>query len=156
MTRLHHEVVVRAPADAVWRELTDLTAVVHYNPLAARVVVTTAHATGPGAARRCEGPQGAFCERVLEWEPGRSVTMELTESPWPVVSMRWVSGLASEGASTRLTQVTTYAPRFGPLGALLDRVVLRRQLHRGIGGVLEAFARHVEARERGGSTGEGR
>jgi uncharacterized protein YndB with AHSA1/START domain len=147
MTTLKHKIFIHAPPERVWEALADLESVRHYNPMAHRVTITTAKREGPGAERRCEGPQGAFCERVLSWDVGRSITIELSESKWPVAGMRWTTRLQPDSAGTLMLQETTYEPKFGILGHALDRVVLRRKLTVGIRDVFHRFRAHVEGLE---------
>lgn len=145
MTQLRHKVFIAAPPEVVWSALADMTSVRHYNPLVERVFLLAGPLSGPGAARRCEGPQGAFVERVGAWERGRSITIDLVESGWPVRGMRWTTSVRADDAGTLMTQTTEYKPKFGPLGALLDRVVLRRKLAAGIEDVFRRFKAYAEA-----------
>lgn len=148
MSTLRHKIFVHAPPQRVWRELADLESVRHYNPMAHRVVITTSARTGPGAARRCEGPQGAFCERIVAWDEGREITIELTESKWPVRGMRWTTRLQPDAAGTLMLQETSYELKFGLLGKALDALILKRKLKAGIQDVLRRFQDHVEGRAR--------
>lgn len=144
MTTLKHKIFIQAPPEQVWEALADLESVRHYNPMAQRVTITTPVRSGPGAQRRCEGPQGVFCERVVSWEPGRAITIELTESKWPVVGMRWTTRLQADAAGTLMLQEMTYSPKFGVLGRALDALVLRRKMEAGIQDVFQRFRAHVE------------
>ena len=43
-------------------------------------------------------------ERVSEWEDGRALGLEVAESDWPIVFMRWVTKLEPHNGGTRITQ----------------------------------------------------
>lgn len=144
MTELQHKIFIAAPPGAVWDALADLRSVQRYNPLVATVTILDGPATGPGAARRCDGPQGAFVERVTSWDPGHSLTIDLAESGWPVRRMRWTTSVRADAGGTLVTQTTTYEPKLGLLGAALDRLVLRRKLDAGIRDVFRRFKSYVE------------
>lgn len=148
MTTLRHQIRIDAPAEAVWAAIAgDLTAVQHYNPMVSSARLLTERRGGVGATRRCElRPRGFVEERVWEWTPARSIGLEVAASPWPIVFMRWRTELAAEGNATLVSQDMEYEPKFGPLGAVMDALVMRRKLDRGIRDVFESLKRWVEAR----------
>ncbi len=147
MTTLNHQVRIEAPVDAVWKAVSDLLAVQRYNPMVASARYLTDQREGVGAARRCElKPKGWVEERVWEWSPNRAIGLEVAASEWPVVFMRWKTELREDGRATLVSQEMSYRMKLGPLGALMDALVMRRKLDRSIREVFESLKRHVEAR----------
>jgi ligand-binding SRPBCC domain-containing protein len=147
MTTLEHQVRIEAPLDAVWGALADLTAVRHYNPLVAEVKCISASAEGVGATRRCElKPDGWVEERVWSWNPPHAIGLEVAASTWPVALMKWETRLQADGAATLVTQQLSYRLKLGPLGALLDALVMRRKLSQSLDGVFAGLKRYVEGR----------
>jgi ligand-binding SRPBCC domain-containing protein len=146
MTTLHNEIVVDAPPAAVWSVLSTLDVLHEYDPgvrLAKRVGEVPA---GLGAARRCElAPSGWFEERVVEWDPDSRIAFELFDCTLPVRRLRHTYELTAEGGSTRVTQRMEYELKYGLLGALLDRAVVRRQWDAGIKGFFTGLKRRVES-----------
>lgn len=145
MTTLRHEVRIEAPIDAVWNAVSDLEAVREYNPMVASARVVTADRAGVGAARRCElKPKGQVEERIWKWVPPRSIGLEVAASDWPIVFMKWETTLEPNGESTVVRQQMDYRLRFGPLGAALDALVMRRKLDGAVRDVFVNLKRYVE------------
>lgn len=146
MTTIHHDVLVSCPPERLWALLADLEAVQHYNPGVRRAAIEGSLRTGVGARRSCElSPRGRVVERVTHWEPGRAIGLELEEHDWPVEFMRWVTRIEPHGRGTRLTQSLEYEVKFGPVGWLLDRLVMRRKLTVTLDAVFASLARHAES-----------
>jgi hypothetical protein len=145
MTTIRHEVRANCPPDPIWALLSDLEAVQRYNPTVRRATVQGARRTGVGAERACELlPKGRVIERVTHWEDGRAVGLEVAESDWPIRFMRWVTRLEPAGASTRITQSLEYEVKFGPLGWLLDKLVMKRRLTSTLDAVFASLVKHAE------------
>lgn len=149
MTIIHHDVRAACSPERVWALLADLEAVQRYNPGVRHAAIDGAVRTGVGARRSCELlPRGHVVERVTTWEEGKAVGLELAEHDWPVQFMRWVTRVEAEGAGTRITQALEYRMRLGPIGWLLDRLVMRRKLTSSLDAVFASLVRHAEAAER--------
>jgi hypothetical protein len=146
MTTIRHEVHARCRPEKVWALLADLEAVKSYNKTVKSVAVRGGQRTGVGAARVCDLlPSGRVVERVIEWQEGRAVGLEVAESDWPIHFMRWVTKLEAKDGGTRVTQDLEYRVKMGPLGWLLDRVVMKRKLTKTLDGVFAELARTAEA-----------
>lgn len=66
-------------------------------------------------------------------------------SEWPVRFMRWKTTLAGQGGATLVSQQMEYQLKFGPLGALMDALVMRRKLDRSVAQVFLGLKRFTEA-----------
>lgn len=147
MTTIHHEVHAACSPERIWALLADLRAVERYNPGVKRAAVEGPQTSGVGARRSCElVPKGRVVERVTHWEEGRAVGLEVVESDWPIRFMRWVTYIEPSDRGTRVTQSLEYALKFGPLGWLLDRLVMKRKLTATLDGVFASLAKHAEGR----------
>lgn len=145
MTTLRHDVTARCPPERVWALLADLEAVARFNQTIAAARVRGAARAGVGAERECDlKPSGRVVERVIAWDEGRAVGLEVVESDWPIVFMRWTTRVDADEAGARITQELTYQVKFGPLGWLLDNLVMRRKLTSTLD---EVFANLVKAAE---------
>jgi ligand-binding SRPBCC domain-containing protein len=145
MTTLHHQIRIEAPIEAVWKAVSILTEVQHYNPMVASARFLSDRREGVGAMRRCElKPKGWVEERVWEWSPPHVIGLEVSASEWPIAFMKWRTELEKDGNATRISQDLSYKVKFGPLGALMDLLVMRRMLNKGVGGAFEALKRYVE------------
>ena len=145
MTTLHHEVHANCPPERVWALLSDLEAVARYNPTVAAARRRGSIAEGVGAERECDlKPSGRVIERVTTWEEGRAVGLEVVESDWPIVFMRWVTRVEGRDGGARVTQDLDYQVKFGPLGWVLDTLVMRRKLTATLDEVFASLARTAE------------
>ena len=145
MTTLHHEVHANCSPERVWALLSDLEAVARYNPTVAAARRRGDLAGGVGAERECDlKPSGRVIERVTSWEEGSAVGLEVVESDWPIVFMRWVTRVEPRDGGTRVTQELHYQVKFGPLGWLLDALVMRRKLTTTLDDVFTNLARTAE------------
>ena len=96
--------------------------------------------------RACELlPKGRVVERVTHWEEQQALGLEVAESDWPIHFMRWVTRLESNGSTTLITQDLEYRVKFGPLGWLLDTLVMKRKLTRALDGVFAELVKQAEA-----------
>lgn len=145
MAKLHHEISINAPAEKIWQVLDNLEAVQHYNPIVARAKYISANKTGIGAARHCDfKPKGWGKERVIGYDPQQSLTIELYESTWPVKSMWWRTSLKPDGKKTIVEQELEYQLKFGPLGKLLNRLVMQKRLDKSIAEIFVSLKSFVE------------
>lgn len=145
MTSLHHEVHANCPPERVWALLSDLEAVSRYNPTVAAARTRGDLSVGVGAERECDlRPSGRVVERVTTWESGRAVGLEVIESDWPIVFMRWVTRIEPRDGGCRVTQDLDYQVKFGPLGWLLDTLIMRRKLTMTLDDVFARLARTAE------------
>ena len=146
MSTIHHEIETVCPPGRVWDVLSDLEAVRHYNPTVRTVAVRGNRRTGVGAERVCDlYPKGRVVERVTHWEDGRALGLEVAESDWPIRYMRWVTRIEPRGDGSLITQKLEYSLKFGPLGWLLDKLVMKRKLSAALDDVFVRLARRAEA-----------
>jgi hypothetical protein len=146
MTTIRHETRAKCAPDRVWALLSDLEAVQRYNPTVRTATVEGEPRKGVGARRSCDlVPKGRVVERVTHWEDGRAVGLEVAESDWPIHFMRWVTRIEGVGGGTRITQHLEYKVKFGPLGWLLDNLVMRKKLVSNLDVVFAELVKHAEA-----------
>ena len=145
MTTLHNEIVIEGSVSRVWNALSKLDALPHYDPGVDSVSILEGARTGMGAGRRCVLRDGGwFEERVTEWDGSHVLAFDLVACVLPVRSLRHRYILTEEGTSTRVEQSLEYRLKYGPLGAALDAVVVRRKWDAGIKAFLAGLKKHVE------------
>jgi hypothetical protein len=145
MTTLHHEVHAKCRPERIWALLSDLTAVERYNPTVKSATIRGTARSGVGAERACDLlPRGCVVERVTHWEDGRAIGLEVAESDWPIHYMRWVTRVEPTPTGSVITQNLDYRVKFGPLGWLMDRLVMRRQLSQTLDGIFANLVKHAE------------
>jgi hypothetical protein len=83
---------------------------------------------------------------VTHWEEGKVVGLEVVEGDWPIRFMRWVTRIEPTADGSLITQRLDYAMKLGPLGWLLDRLVMKRKLSGTLDEVFARLAKHAAAR----------
>jgi hypothetical protein len=136
----------RCPPERIWELLADLEAVARYNPAvhAARIVGPLQR--GIGAIRECDlAPKGRVKERVTNWEDGQALGLEIIESDWPIHFMKWVTRVDRREPGARIVQNLEYRVKFGPVGWVLDRLVMHRTIAGNVEKALLGLIRQAEA-----------
>jgi ribosome-associated toxin RatA of RatAB toxin-antitoxin module len=134
MTTLHNEIIIDAPIEKIWAALSDIEKLERYDPL-----VKTSHAIsqskhGIGAARKVEMKDGKnwFEEKCTNWNPNESLTYELTACSFPVHRLKHSYRFEKVGKQIKVRQLMEYEIKYGLLGALLDKMMIRKQTDSGI------------------------
>jgi Polyketide cyclase / dehydrase and lipid transport len=147
MTTIHHRYESKASPEQLWHSLSDLTLVETYNPTVKKAHLQGGQKEGVGTIRACDlKPKGKIVERVTVWEQGKAVGLEIVESDWPISRMQWVTRIDPQGAGSVLSQRLDYDMKFGPLGWILNILVLKRNIQKNVG---EALAGLIELAEQG-------
>jgi hypothetical protein len=94
-------------------------------------------------------------ERVTHWEEGRALGLEVAESDWPLRFMRWVTRIEPKHDGSLITQELEYDLKFGPLGWVLDALIMKRKLRATLNDVFVRLAQRAElaALDRSGGLG---
>jgi len=149
MTVLENSIRIDTAPEKVWSVLASLAALAKYDPGVSRVEIVSEAKEGPGAARRCDlTPGGWFKERIADWRPNEALSFELYECSLPVRRLRHSYTLVREGGATVVRQQMEYELKFGPLGKLLDAVMVRRKWDAGIKAFLSGLKRCAETDQR--------
>jgi Polyketide cyclase / dehydrase and lipid transport len=149
MTTVSHRFETSASPEKLWHCLSDLAMVKDYNPTVLSVQLRGNSRIGIGTLRACAlKPKGNVLERVTVWEEGKAVGLEIVESDWPITKMNWVTKISPRGSGSVLLQDLEYGMKFGPLGWLLNVLVMRRNITKNVGEALKGLIRIAE-RENG-------
>jgi uncharacterized protein YndB with AHSA1/START domain len=151
MEALKTDRVIRAPRQLVWETLADLEGVSAWNPAidAAECISEVRH--GLGARRRCHmHPSGWMVESVSEWEPERVIAFTIDNAP-PIKTGLGRFVLSDDELGTRLQASFDYEVRFGPLGPVIDRLIVHRQLSAAWDEGMAGLTRYLEGQERCGT-----
>ena len=124
MTRISHEIQIDAAKDDVWAAIADLGAIQDFHPGVKKSYYTTEQESGVGASRHCD------------LKPFGSVEERATE---------W-----KEGESLALE----YELKFGLLGRLMDRFMVKRRFDKVVPAVLSGLKRHMERGARSDGNGK--
>jgi uncharacterized protein YndB with AHSA1/START domain len=141
MQRLERELVIAAPRLMVWEALSEMKTVSEWNPSIDDVECLSDQISGLGARRRCfTHPTGWMTESVTEWEEGTHVVFSVDDAP-PLKNGAAVFDLSDDMDATRVDARFDYEVKLGPLGPVIDRLIVHRQLlsawQRGLDGLRE-------------------
>ena len=139
------DIVVNAPAAAVWDVLGDFPSVTTWAPSVVASYAIDGRERGPNAARHCDIKGfGGIDETITEWEEGRGFTYEVTPiGPIGRSHSTWTIEPIDQNRS-RVRVRFTWVTRFGPIGALMNALMVRRKLSQGAADALAALKKRVE------------
>ncbi len=146
MATITESTVVAAPPRAIWDLLADLRSPTRYSPQVTAVRLLGDQAEGVGAERHCDLVDGGyFKERVVSWNPGREIAMEIydADGPLKVATGTFTMEPRADGG-TDLTCRMDVTMRFGPLGSLMAATVAKRQFRSLVRGLLAGIKAEVE------------
>lgn len=146
MTTLHNRITINASVDELWKVLSDLEELDQYDPTVRSSTIISDQRTGLNAKRKVLMRDGKnwFEEKVTEFEPGRALCYQLTDCSFPIEGLRHSYRFKPTPTGTEVEQVMEYTVKFGLLGRLLDRVMIRKQTSAGIQKFFAGLKVHVE------------
>ncbi|NOZ32422.1 MAG: SRPBCC family protein, partial [Alphaproteobacteria bacterium] len=139
--RVTHE--TSASPQACWDLIADFKNIAVFNPnLSRSYLLEGSSETGVGTTRQCDLKDGKnfIRERVLEWNEGSDYTVEIYEGSMPVdkaIIKIGITPLPLAGGGTQVFMDFAYAPRMGPLGKVLDVVMMRAMFKKMLQRVIE-------------------
>lgn len=149
MSTHRYTITVEAPAAQVWEALADFGGVVRYNPNVTASYLTGDLATGVGATRHCDltFPGATVEERITSWQEGRAYVAEIYSGEKTPPFRHAQATLEVEPLGSEASTVTAtldYDLRFGPVGALMDRLMVSPKFGPAFGRLLVGLKHHVE------------
>lgn len=150
---MHHVNVTRTidmSADRVWEVVDDFGAVYRYHPLVEQSPIRNGVPSGEGAERVCHFVGGnSITERITQYQPGAGYTIDIIEpGNFPLKSATARLSLHPQGAaSTRVGFEMVFQPKFGPVGWLMGKTVMRSQFRKVLDSVLAGLETHLRTGE---------
>ncbi len=141
-TTLMAEREIVADPSVVWALLKDFQHIDAFNPNLSRSShIGGTPLEGIGAERRCELKDGRnwIEERVIDWRPDESYTVEIYAGTMPIHNVRTTLAVTRNDAGSRAVMKISYTPKLGLLGRLLDHLLLRRKMIELMRNVLEGL-----------------
>ena len=139
MNKVQAQVLIDAPVQKVWEVLADFGGVYRWAPSVTNSYSTSSNNSGSEASRHCDiaGFSGIE-ESITEWNEGRDFTYTFT-GVGPISEGYSTWSVKPQGDKTLVYTDLRYGLRFGPLGALMNVLFLRRKIEKGlVNGVKEA------------------
>lgn len=141
---LSASVVIHAPPAAIWAVLADFGNVHQWAPTVKRAHLTSKAKSGIGCARNCTiGGMGHTDEVVTEWENEKALSYTVSAmGPMAEGLSSW--RLSPSSGGTKVTTSVGYRLRWGPVGRLMHKVMMRRMLKKTLEATQEGLKRRVE------------
>ena len=133
------------PAEKAWAIISDYGAIHKYHPGVERSPILNGIERGVGAIRRCEFYDGSsVVEKVISWQDGRSLTVELSGMSMPLKQAQAQLQVRQAGKGTSDVTITMdFTPKFGPLGWLMGQVMMKPMMRGMFTKVLQALETHA-------------
>ncbi len=134
MATIQNEIIVNASVERIWNVLADLELLDKYDPTVKKSTLISDERTGMGAKRKVNMIDGKnwFEEKVTNFQPNQALTYELTDCSFPIKGLAHSYTFEKIGTRTKVKQVMEYTVKFGFLGKLMDRMMIRKQSDAGI------------------------
>ncbi len=149
MSQLTRQVKIDAPKEKTWEALADFGAVANWAPTVTESHATTEAKRGVGSIRRCDHVRmGILEEEIVTWEEGSSLSYDLIKGlPMPMKSLNNTWAVSAEGDGSLVTLTMNFEMKFGPLGALMAALAVRRAMLKEMGINLAGLKQYVETGE---------
>lgn len=148
MTKITREVWIDASKEQVWEVLADFGNIYKFNPTVPKSYSTSEQTTGLGATRHCDfgGSGSSVEERIVEWQEGESMTIDIYDSVKtpPFKQSGAVISIKEQDDGTLVSGSLVYELKFGPIGGLMDKMMVRSQFESAWSGVLAGLKSYVE------------
>ena len=140
------EVVIDASSDAVWNVLKEFGSVSDWAPSVSKSYYLDSQTSGIGTGRHCDiDGIGSIDEVITEWQEGVGFSYSVTPlGPLAKSSSSWQLTRISD-SQTKLQVVFSYNLRFGLVGKILHKLVMRRKLEQSLPDTLAAFKTRLTA-----------
>lgn len=140
LSEFEHSILIEAPRKKVWSVLADIGSIHEWNPGLEKSNQTSKGVVKKGSTRRCNLPGNHYLdEEVVFWQPGQALTMRIigTDLPFKKADIRFT--LTDHEKGTRVTVSPLYQLKFGALGRLMDKLIVRKQYQKGMENMLEGL-----------------
>lgn len=145
MTTIQADIIIDAAPRDIWPALADVSYVHHWHPRVERSPALTDRRTGVGAQRICHFYDGnTVKEEVRESIQEKFIAVAIVEASMPIQNA--VASFELAPLSDGKTQVTVqmdYQTRYGPLGWLMDQLMMQRMMRGMLTEVLSGLQTHV-------------
>jgi len=146
-TVIVHGIDVKENRENVFKILSQIDNVDEWNPPIHEAIFISENKYGIGAARQCTLPDGSIIqERVTNILENEFIEMEMLKHNMPVDFFRWKIDIKDSELGSYVQQTTTYKVKYGLLGVLLDRVVMRESMVEVFNESYQGLKQYVEER----------
>lgn len=136
-----------ASVPQVWEKLADFGGIHRYSGgVEASPINPGTPETGLGAERNCALYDGNHIqERITEFRPQERLALEVFETSMPLAeAMASFDLKATEAGGCELTMTMNYTVKYGPVGWLMDQLMLRKAMSSSLERLLAALDEHLK------------
>ena len=149
MSTFSTRIRINARKEKVWEVLADLSAIYKWNPGVSHSHSTSEFSQGEGVTRHCDlqgfGRNiGYLEERAIDWREGEGFKIDIYDSNMPIKRNLVAFSIEADGDISVVTVAPDYEIKYGPIGGLIDLLVARRQLKKGMSELLAGLKYYVE------------
>ena len=147
---------IHASSDRVWDAFDNFSGIAAFHPAVERSPALNEIERGVGAQRECHFyGGGSVKEVVIESQPGRQLKVEIYEmGPFPLKKAIADIDLMPKGDNTDVTFTMNFTPKFGPLGWLMGKTVMKSKFSKIFDSVLKGLDDHLRTGQLIGRKGE--
>ena len=132
--------------EAIWETLAAFNKVEDWHPLVASSPGTPRSEFGVGASRVCNFNDGTSVnETVTAVDPGRSMSIDVSEMSMPLKEMHAQFALSPRSAGTAVTMKLEFQPKFGPVGTLMAHMMMKPMMTKLVDKVLAGLDESLTA-----------
>lgn len=147
MSAFIETIQISAAPEVVWSALADIGNISEWNPGVKSSKQTSSGAVAVGATRHCDlGGKNYLNEELVAFEPCRRMTLRITDTNLPFKSADIRFTVMPSGADTLVTVSPIYELKFGVIGRVLDKLMVRAQYSQGMRDLLQGLKTFVETR----------
>lgn len=151
MNKAESHIVIDAPVEKVWEVLADFGNVYRWAPTVTKSYSTSENNSGQDASRHCDvAGFGSIEETVTEWNDGQKFEYSFTGAG-PISGGYSSWSVKAQGDKTVVYTTLRYGVRFGPIGSLMNALIIRRKLRQSLATTLEGLKQHVKTGEQIGT-----
>lgn len=146
MAIIHNQVDIQAPVEKIWEALSNIEELEKYDPTVKRSIALSPNRSGIGSKRKVDMRDGKnwFEEECTAWQPNKALTYELTSCSFPIHRLKHSYSFRVKGDVTSVKQVMDYTVKFGLLGKVMDKLMIRKQSDAGIKKFLAGLKSFIE------------
>ncbi len=136
---------INVNSQSAWAVLDDFESIYKFNPDVKNSELLSSQKTGVGAKRTCFFYDGtSLNETITDYEDGSFYEYELSEFKLPLKTAycRWSVIPINDGACTVKASLT-FTPKFGPIGWLMAKLLIKPALTKAFIGVFKGLDDHI-------------
>lgn len=149
-TEITSEIRINAPKEKVWAIIADLGGVQNFHPGVKKSYYTSANKKGIEASRVCELlPIGSVEESAVQWHEGEGYVLQIfpLEKAPPFKKAFGRFTLKKDGQRTCVIFTVEYSLKFGPIGRLMNKLLVKPQFRKVVPAVLTGLKHYTETGE---------